>query len=78
MSASSGQTIRCAFGLEIIANDYIVLPDGSKHLLEVNHIPNATRFPDMWEAYRDFVIEWVSGQWSYLSPSSDTRRAPTP
>ena len=51
--------IQRAFGLEIIANDYIVGEDGSKHLLEVNHIPNVTRFPEIWAAYRDFVVEWI-------------------
>jgi hypothetical protein len=48
-----------AFRLEIIANDYIVGADGSKHLLEVNHIPNVTRFPELWAAYRDYVVQWV-------------------
>ena len=49
-----------AFGLEIVANDYIVTPDGARHLLEVNHIPNVTRFPEIWEAYRDYVVEWLA------------------
>jgi hypothetical protein len=52
--------IRDGFGLEIIANDYIVTDDGTKHLLEVNHIPNVTRFPQMWEAYAEYVINWVT------------------
>lgn len=51
--------IRDAFGLEIIANDYIVTEQGSKHLLEVNHIPNVTQFPPMWKAYRDYVVNWI-------------------
>ena len=50
-----------AFGLAIVANDYIVTPQGTKHLLEVNHIPNVTRFPEIWEAYRDYVINWLNG-----------------
>ena len=54
------QAVRAAFGLEIIANDYIVADDGSKHLLEVNHIPNVTRFPEVWEAYRDYVVGWLT------------------
>ena len=37
----------------------VVAEQGTKHLLEVNHIPNVTRFPEIWEAYRDFVVEWV-------------------
>lgn len=53
------QTLKQAFGLEIIANDYIVNEDGSKHLLEVNHIPNVTLFPEIWDAYRDFVVDWL-------------------
>lgn len=52
------RAVRDGFGLEIIANDYIVGEDGTKHLLEVNHIPNVTRFPELWEAYRDFVVAW--------------------
>jgi hypothetical protein len=52
-------TVREKFGLEIIAIDYIVGENGDKHLLEVNHIPNVTRFPEIWEAYRDYVIEWL-------------------
>jgi hypothetical protein len=52
--------VRRGFGLELIANDYIVAADGSKHLLEVNHIPNVTRFPEIWAAYRDYVVAWVS------------------
>ncbi len=53
------QHIREEFGLEIIANDYIVTEQGSRHLLEVNHIPNVTRFPEVWAAYRDYVIQWL-------------------
>lgn len=54
------QTVRQGFGLEIIANDYIVSNDGSKHLLEVNHIPNVDRFPEIWQAYCDYVVEWLN------------------
>jgi hypothetical protein len=53
--------VRDGFGLEIVANDYIVGADGSKHLLEVNHIPNVTRFPEIWDAYRDYVVDWLQG-----------------
>lgn len=48
------------FGLEIAANDYIVTADGQPHLLEVNHIPNVTRFPEIWDAYAEYVTEWLS------------------
>lgn len=47
------------FGLEIAANDYIVTKDGQPHLLEVNHIPNVTRFPEIWKAYFDYVLNWL-------------------
>lgn len=53
------RTIQAAFGMEIIANDYIIGKDGTRYLLEVNHIPNVTRFPIIWAAYRDYVIEWL-------------------
>jgi hypothetical protein len=49
------------FGLEQLAVDYIVAEDGVKHLLEVNHIPNVTVFPEIREAYLDFVVRWVGG-----------------
>ena len=48
------------FGLEIVGVDYIVAPDGSRHLLEVNHVPNVTVFPEVREAYLDLVVEWAS------------------
>lgn len=47
------------FGLEIVANDYIVTPDGEPHLLEVNHIPNVTCFPEIRQAYLDYVVDWL-------------------
>jgi hypothetical protein len=53
------EAVRAGFGLDIIANDYIVATDGSKNLLEVNHIPNVTRFPELWEAYRDYAVTWA-------------------
>ncbi|RKZ54386.1 MAG: hypothetical protein DRR16_08975 [Candidatus Parabeggiatoa sp. nov. 3] len=54
------RTIQKAIGLEIVANDYIITKEGSKHLLEVNHIPNVTRFPEIWEAYRNYVLAWAN------------------
>jgi hypothetical protein len=51
-----------ALGLRIAANDYIVSPDGTPHLLELNHIPNVTRFAEIREAYLDYAAQWaVSG-----------------
>jgi hypothetical protein len=52
--------IKAAFGLEIIANDYMVGRDGRRYLLEVNHIPNVDRFPEIWQAFRDYVVEWAN------------------
>jgi hypothetical protein len=54
------RTLQKAFGLEMIANDYIITEEGTKHLLEVNHIPNVTRFPEIREAYRNYVLAWVN------------------
>lgn len=54
------QKVARGFGLEIAANDYIVTVDGQPHLLEVNHIPNVTRFPEIWDAYSDYVTEWLN------------------
>jgi len=53
------KAIRQGFGLSIIANDYMVSENGTKHQLEVNHIPSVTCFPELWEAYRDVVLEWL-------------------
>lgn len=53
------QNVARGFGLEIAANDYIVTEDGEPHLLEVNHIPNVTRFPEIWEAYLEFAVRWA-------------------
>jgi hypothetical protein len=55
------RAVAAGFGLEIAANDYVVTPDGRPHLLEVNHIPNVTRFPEIWEAYAEYVVRWLSG-----------------
>jgi|SRR5579871_4037734 len=55
------RNLQRAFGLEVIANDYIVSEQGTRHLLEVNHIPNVTRFPEIWEAYRDCAVQWAAG-----------------
>ena len=47
-------------GLEVAANDYMITEDGLPHLLEVNHIPNVTRFPEIWDGYADYVVEWLT------------------
>ena len=53
-------TIKKAFGLEMIANDYIYDPSGNHHLLEVNHIPNINRFQQLKEIYLSNVLNWIS------------------
>ena len=56
------RAIGSAFGLEMLANDYIVAHDGSKHLLEVNHIPNVTRFEEIRDAFITFAANWANAQ----------------
>ena len=46
-------------GLATAGVDYIIAPDGSRHLLEVNHVPNVTVFPAVREAYLDLVVAWA-------------------
>lgn len=58
---ADSRAIAEAFGLEMLGNDYIVGDDGKKYLLEVNHIPNVTRFPELWAAYQEFALEWLTG-----------------
>jgi len=48
------------FGLPVCATDYILSPDGEKNLLELNHIPNVTQFPEIREAYLEYVVRWLS------------------
>jgi hypothetical protein len=48
------------FRLEMMAVDYIVGTDGSRYLLEVNHIPNVTVFAELREAYLDHVVRWAT------------------
>lgn len=53
-------TIKKHFGLQMIANDYIVGSNGRKHLLEVNHIPNVTRFDKLKEIYINDISRWLN------------------
>lgn len=53
-------SIKRALNLDMIANDYISSPDGEKHLLEVNHIPNVTRFEALKNIYLSEVIKWIN------------------
>jgi hypothetical protein len=52
------EAIRRGLGLDIIANDYMV-SDSSRYLLEVNHIPSVTCFPELWQEYLRVVVDWV-------------------
>ena len=52
--------LRDHFGLEVMAVDYMLGEDGQKHLLEVNHIPNVTRFPEIRNAYLTYVSTWFN------------------
>jgi len=52
--------LRDHFGLEIMAVDYMLGEDGEKHLLEVNHIPNVTRFAEIRQAYLSYVSAWFN------------------
>jgi hypothetical protein len=51
-----------ALRLEMLGVDYMVGDDGEKHLLEVNHIPNVTRFPEVREAFLSFASSWALGE----------------
>ena len=52
--------IKKELNLDMIANDYITSSSGEKHLLEVNHIPNVTRFDKLKSVYVSEVINWVN------------------
>jgi len=43
----------------VCAADYIIAPDGEPHLLELNHVPNVTQFPEIRAAYLDFTARWI-------------------
>ncbi len=47
------------FGLRTVGVDYIVTPDGSRYMLEVNHVPNVTVFSEVRKAYLDLVVRWA-------------------
>lgn len=48
-----------ALRLEMVGVDYIQETMEHFHLLEVNHIPNVTRFPELREAFLRFAASWV-------------------
>lgn len=45
--------------MDLIANDYIIGKNGEKYLLEINHIPNITRFEEVRKQYLETVLEWL-------------------
>lgn len=47
------------FGLETVGVDYMIAADGTRHLLEVNHVPNVTVLADVRSAYLDLVVDWT-------------------
>jgi hypothetical protein len=48
------------FRLPLGAADYVIAADGTPHLLEFNHIPNVTQFPEVRAAYLDHVTAWAA------------------
>ena len=59
--AADVRRMRDHFDLAVCAADYIVTPAGERHLLELNHIPTVTQFPEIREAYLDFAAAWING-----------------
>lgn len=57
--AADVRELRDHFDLAVCAADYIVAPDGTPHLLELNHVPNVTQFPEIRTAYLDFAARWI-------------------
>lgn len=53
------EAIQKALGLDIIANDYMLAANGP-YLLEVNHIPSVTCFPELWRDYLGAVDRWMA------------------
>lgn len=49
------------FNLDAVGVDYMVGKDGTRHLLEVNHIPNVTVFPFINEAFVTYASGWIMG-----------------
>jgi hypothetical protein len=62
------------FGLEMLAVDYMVAADGTKHLLEGNHISNVTVFPEIrqgtWHGRRAGQTGNLPLAFSYRQPAA--------
>ena len=57
--AEDVRRLRDHFDLAVCAADYIFARDGTPHLLELNHVPNVTQFPDIRTTYLDFAAKWI-------------------
>lgn len=57
--AEDVRALRDYFDLPVCAADYIIAPDGTPQLLELNHVPNVTQFPEIRAAYLDFATKWI-------------------
>ena len=66
--ADDVRRMRDHFDLAVCAADYILAPDGTPHLLELNHVPNVTQFPEIRAAYLDFAARWIGEPRSDPSP----------
>lgn len=60
--AADVRAMRDHFDLAVCAADYIVTPDGTPHLLELNHVPNVTQFPEIRSAYLAFAANWINAR----------------
>ena len=58
--AEDVRRMRDHFDLTVCAADYILAPDGTPHLLELNHVPNVTQFPEIRAAYLDLAARWIN------------------
>ena len=45
----------------------------ARYLLEVNHIPSVTCFPELWQEYVDVVSAWVGKQGEPVAVASQLR-----
>lgn len=59
--AADVRRMRDHFDLAVCAADYIVAPDGTPHLLELNHVPNVTQFAAIRTAYLGHAARWIAG-----------------
>jgi glutathione synthase/RimK-type ligase-like ATP-grasp enzyme len=59
---ADARRLQAHFGLAILGVDYIVRDDGTRYLLEVNHIPSVTAFEEVRQAYLEEVTRWAVRQ----------------